>query len=49
MKKPELMIFNVKNWESIWKYSGIRYLSSIRQVNRPFYDSSHGINNVILL
>ncbi|KAG4081807.1 hypothetical protein H8356DRAFT_1438298 [Neocallimastix lanati (nom. inval.)] len=45
MKKPELMIFNVKNWESIWKYSGIRYLSSIRQVNRPFYDSTndHGV------
>ncbi|KAL6631909.1 hypothetical protein U3516DRAFT_656493 [Neocallimastix sp. 'constans'] len=33
MKKPELMIFNVKNWEPIWKYSGIRYLSSIRQMN----------------
>ena len=47
MKKPELMIFNVKNWEPIWKYSGIRYLSSIRQVNRPLYGSSHGINNVI--
>ncbi|KAL6592993.1 hypothetical protein U3516DRAFT_852653 [Neocallimastix sp. 'constans'] len=45
MKKPELMIFNVKNWEPIWKYSGIRYLSSIRQVNRPFYDSTndHGV------
>ncbi|KAL6590077.1 hypothetical protein U3516DRAFT_858057 [Neocallimastix sp. 'constans'] len=44
MKKPELMIFNVKNWESIWKYSGIRYLSSIRQVNRPFYDTNdHGV------
>ncbi|KAL6628889.1 hypothetical protein LY90DRAFT_641706 [Neocallimastix californiae] len=40
MKKPELMIFNVKNLESIWKYSGIRYLSSIRQVNRPFYENN---------
>ncbi|KAG4081764.1 hypothetical protein H8356DRAFT_1438372 [Neocallimastix lanati (nom. inval.)] len=37
--EKELMIFNVKNWEPIWKYSGIRYLSSIRQVNRPFYGS----------
>ncbi|KAG4093689.1 hypothetical protein H8356DRAFT_1402663 [Neocallimastix lanati (nom. inval.)] len=27
---------------------GIRYLSSIRQVNRPFYDSSHGINNLMI-
>ncbi|KAL6589174.1 hypothetical protein U3516DRAFT_806842 [Neocallimastix sp. 'constans'] len=43
MKKPELMIFNVKNWEPIWKYSGIRYLSSIRQVNRPFYANIHGV------
>ncbi|KAL6592779.1 hypothetical protein U3516DRAFT_852825 [Neocallimastix sp. 'constans'] len=43
--EKELMIFNVKNWEPIWKYSGIRYLSSIRQVIRPFYGSTnvHGV------
>ncbi|KAL6589314.1 hypothetical protein U3516DRAFT_806765 [Neocallimastix sp. 'constans'] len=41
--EKELMIFNVKNWEPIWKYSGIRYLSSIRQVNRPFYANVHGV------